>query len=81
MAKISSINPYVDSNNMVLISPSSTSSSITADDNIFRLAPNTAQQGRVLALLFEQERIDVIITIYRSDAWGFSLYESTRRRF
>ena len=80
-AQISGIKPYVDSNEMVLISPSSTSSSQTADDNIFRLAPNTAQQGRVLALLFEQERIDVIITVYRSDAWGFSLYESTRNGF
>ena len=80
-AQISGIKPYVDSNEMVLISPSSTSSSQTADDNIFRLAPNTAQQGRVLALLFEQERIDAIITVYRSDAWGFSLYESTRNGF
>ena len=42
-AKISSIKPYVDSNNMVLISPSSTSSSMTADDNIFRLAPTLYQ--------------------------------------
>ena len=80
-AEILSIRSYVDSNNMVLISPSSTSSSLAIDDNIFRLTPNTDQQGRVLVLLFEQEGIEAVITVYHSDVRGSSLYESTKDSF
>ena len=80
-AEIHSIKSYAHSNEMILISPSSTSPSLAIDDNIFRLAPDTARQGKVLALLFEQEGIEAVIPVYRSDAWGFSLYESARNNF
>ena len=69
-AQIHSIRSYVDSNGMVLISPSSTSPSLAIDDSIFRLASNSAQQGKALALLFEQEGIEAVVPIYRADAWG-----------
>ena len=80
-AEIHSVKSYARSNDMVLISPSSASPSLAADDNIFRLAPGTAQQGRVLALLFEQEGIRAVITVHRSDVWGSGLYESARDSF
>ena len=80
-AEIRNIKSYVDSNRMVLISPSSTSSSLAIDDGIFRLAPNPVQQGKTLALLFEQEGIEAVIPIYRGDVWGANMYKSAKNSF
>ena len=80
-AQIHSIRSYVDSNGMVLISPSSTSPSLAIDDSIFRLASNSAQQGKALALLFEQEGIEAVVPIYRADAWGTDIHRSVKNSF
>ena len=80
-AQIHSIRSYVDSNGMVLISPSSTSPSLAIDDSIFRLTSNSAQQGRALALLFEQEGIEAVVPIYRADAWGKDIHRSVKNSF
>ena len=80
-AEIHSVKSYARSNDMVLISPSSTSPSLAVDDNIFRLIPSSAQQGRAMALLLEQEGIKAAVTVHRSDAWGTGLYESARASF
>ena len=66
---------------MVLISPSSASPSLAVADNIFRMVPNDTYQGKVLALLFQEKGIKAVIPIYRADAWGDGLYESTRNNF
>ena len=75
------IKSYADSNDMVLISPTSTSPSLAIVDNIFRMIPDDTQQGKVLALLFEKEGIKAVVPIYRADVWGDGLYESTRNNF
>ena len=80
-AEILGIKSYVDANGMVLISPSSTSPSLAIDDGIFRLAPNPVQQGKTLALLFEQEGIEAVIPLYRGDARGADMYKSTKNSF
>ena len=66
---------------MIIVSPTSTSPSLAVVDNIFRLIPDDTQQGKVLALFFEQEGIEAIIPIYRADEWGDGLYASTRSNF
>ena len=80
-AEIRSIKSYVDSNGMVLISPSSTSPSLAIDDGIFRLAPNPVQQGKALALLFAQEGIEAVIPIYQGDVWNIGIYNSIKNSF
>ena len=80
-AEIHHIKSYVDSNDMVIIAPWSTSPSLAVVDNIFRLSPDDSQQHRVLSLLFEREGIEVVIPIYRGDDWSDSVYKSTKNSF
>ena len=80
-AEVRHIKSYVDSNDMVLISPTSSSPSLSVVDNIFRLSPDDSQQHRVLSLLFEREGIEVVIPIYRGDDWSDSVYKSTKNSF
>ena len=80
-AEIRHIKSYVNSNDMVLISHKSTSPSLAVVDNIFRLPPDDNQQGKVLALLFQEKGIKAVVPIYRADVWGDGLYESTRGNF
>ena len=80
-ADIHHIKSYVHSNDMVLISSWSTTTSLAVADNIFRFAPDTSQQGNVLALLFEHEGIEAVVPIYRGDAWGDGIYESAKNTF
>ena len=80
-AEVRHIKSYVDSNDMVLISSTSTSSSLAAVDNIFRFSPDYNQQGNILSLLFEQDGIEAVVPIYRGDDWGDGIYESTKNRF
>ena len=74
--EIHHIKSYADSNDMVLISPSSASPSLAIVDNIFRMVPNDTYQGKVLALLFQEKGIKAVIPIYRGDVWGDGIYES-----
>ena len=80
-AEVRHIKSYVDSNDMVLISSTSSSSSLAVVDNIFRFSPDNNQHGNVLSLLFEQKGIEAVIPIYRGDAWGDGLYASTKNIF
>lgn len=80
-AEVRNVKSYADSNNMVLISPTSTSPSLAITDNIFRLIPDDTQQGKVLAMLFKTEGIKAVVPIYRADVWGDGLYGSTRDKF
>lgn len=80
-AELNNVKSYADSNNMLLVSPSSTSPKLAINDNIFRLIPDDTKQGKVLAELFVLDEIKVIIPIYRGDVWGDGLYDSTRSSF
>ena len=79
--KIHHIKSYADSNDTVLISPSSASPSLAIVDNIFRMVPDYTQQGKVLAMLFREEGIETVIPIYRADVGGDGIYESTKNSF
>ncbi len=80
-AEVRNIKSYADSNDMVLISPTSTSPALAIDDNIFRMIPDDTQQGKVLAQLFEEQNIKVVVPMYRGDVWGDGLFESTKMNF
>ena len=79
---IQSIKGYVDSNNMMIISPSSTSPLLAiGGDSIFRLAPDDSNQAVALVRLLQDAGIDVIVPIWRDEAWGVGLERAIRDAF
>lgn len=81
-AEIRNIMAYVNSNNMLLVSPSSTSPKLAIPgDNIFRFVPDDSKQGNVIAALLEDRGIKAIVTVYRGDIWGDGLFETTKTAF
>ena len=84
---------FADSNNITLISPSSTAASLAIEgDALFRLAPNDALQGRVLADIVHNRQGDIIaglvdgsgaeavVSLARNDTWGRGLDASASAR-
>ena len=81
-AEIRNIMAYVNSNNMLLISPSSTSPKLAIpSDNIFRFVPDDSKQGTVIAALLEDRDIKAIVAVYRGDIWGDGLFETAAAAF
>ena len=81
-AEIRNIMAYVNSNNMLLISPSSTSPKLAIPgDNIFRFVPDDSKQGTVIAALLEDRGIKAIVAVYRGDIWGDGLFETATAAF
>ena len=80
-AELRNVRSYADTNNMLLLSPSSTSPKLAIDDNVFRFVPDDTKQGKVIAKLLQHNDIKVVIPIYRADVWGDGLYESTQESF
>ena len=68
-SELRNIRGYIDDNNLVVISQS-TSSFLALDDSIFRLWPTTISQGEVIAKLLNYNNITVMIPVYREDIWG-----------
>lgn len=73
---------YVDSNGLILVSPSSTDPSLAIpDDNIFRLVPNDKNQGTALAALMAEEGIKAVVPIWRGETYGDGLKGATETAF
>ena len=78
-AELRNVMGYATSNNMMLISYASTAPSLgVPDDGIFRFIPDATHQGRVNAELFESLGITRVIPVWRGDAWGDGLVETTK---
>ncbi len=76
---ISAANSAAVPNNVVMISPASTSPAITGlDDNdlVFRTAPSDARQGRVLADVLKQRGIGKVAVTYINNDYGKGFNDS-----
>ena len=84
---------YANSNDLTLVSPSSTAPSLaTPNDALFRLVPNDSQQGvviadiihnqqgAILARLINEGGTEHVIIVVRDDVWGQGLNASTAQR-
>ena len=81
-ANVREVKDYADSNNMLLVSCCSTAPSLAiAGDSVYRLIPDANNEGPALAKLLDHEGIEVMIPMYRNDAWGRDLSESTINSF
>ena len=81
-AEVSYVKGYVDSNNMLIISYGSSATSLSIpNDNLYRLAPDTTQQGNAIANIIYSEGITTLIPIWRGDIWGDGLHDSIFSEF
>jgi branched-chain amino acid transport system substrate-binding protein len=73
---------YVNENNMLLLSPGSTSPALAIpDDNLFRLCPDDAVQGRVISEVLWSWGIKAIVVIQRGDVWADGIYDALSKNF
>ena len=81
-AEVSYVKGYVDSNNMLIISYGSSATSLSIpNDSLYRLAPDTTQQGNAIANIIYSEGITTLIPIWRGDVWGDGLHDSIFSEF
>jgi ABC-type branched-subunit amino acid transport system substrate-binding protein len=79
---VSAVKDYADENDIILISYSSTSPSLSIkDDNLLRLIPNDINQGKVLAERMIDDGIKVVVPMWRGDIYGNELNKSTKYHF
>ena len=81
-AELAVMKDYADSNEMIIMSPSSSAPSLAIPgDNVFRLIPDDTQNGHVFAKLFEAAEMETVIPIWRGDIWGDGLVGVARESF
>lgn len=73
---------YADSNQIVMISPSSTSGALAIpNDYLFRTAPTDVVQGQADASMMWGNGVKAIIQVYRQDTYGSGLANYTSANF
>ena len=76
------IKGYADSNNMLLISQSSTAPELAiAGDKVFRFVTDDTRQGPAIARALVNDGITRIVPVHRGDAWGDGLVKTTVESF
>jgi len=79
---VASIKDYCDSNEILVVSPSSTRPGLNKpDDYLFRFCPTDLIQGPAIARLIADDGLTKVIAVYRDDAWGKGLHDATKARF
>jgi len=74
--------PWLNANKMLVLNCFATSPALAVpDDYIFRLIPDDNVQGRATAKMMQTDGIKALIPVYRDDAYGNGLYESTKQQF
>lgn len=72
---------YVNSNDLLLASCCSTAPELAIADNLFRLVPSDINQGVAISKLLINEGIEVVVPIWRSDAYGDGLKKVVEEDF
>jgi branched-chain amino acid transport system substrate-binding protein len=73
---------YADANQIVMISPSSTSAALAIpNDYLFRTAPTDVHQGAADAAIMWQNGVKYLIQVYRQDTYGSGLANYTKADF
>jgi branched-chain amino acid transport system substrate-binding protein len=74
--------PFANAHQIVMISPSSTATSLNIPgDYLFRTPPSDSFQGQADAAEFKQSGIQDVVILYRNDAYGSGLANSTSANF
>ncbi len=79
---VSAVKDYADTNDIILISYSSTSPLLSiVGDNLLRLVPDDINQGKVIAERMIDDGVKVVVPMWRGDIYGNELYKSTKYHF
>ncbi len=81
-AEVAALKAFIDANNMLVISPSSTAGTLAiANDNVFRLTPSDTLEAVALVGLMKADAVKTIIPYWRKDAGNIGLQVATRALF
>ena len=81
-SEVSALKDYAQSNQIVVISQSSTSPKLAiANDTIFRVPPADELQGKAIAKLLNKLGISRAVSIVRDDSWGTALFDEVKKNF
>jgi branched-chain amino acid transport system substrate-binding protein len=81
-AELTTVAPYAQENNMVLINYGSTVPSLNvARENVFRIVPDDSHQGPALAIVMQEGGVRLLIPFVRDDVYGNGLINATRTAF
>lgn len=81
-ASVVNVKGYADSQGLLLLSCCSAAPSLgIADDSIYRLAPNSANQAVTLSKLLELNGIEVLVPIWRGDTYGDGMRTAVAETF
>lgn len=80
-AEVRAIKSYIDANNILTISQSSTAPGLRiAGDNVYRFVPDDTIQGPAIARVIAESGTTAIVHVWRGDAWGDGLAASSKDR-
>lgn len=81
-AELAAIRMYADSNDLLVVSQSSTAGSLAiAGDHIFRFTPADSLEGVAISALMWDDGIRAVIPAWRADAGNQGLHTATAARF
>ena len=79
---LQSVKGYVDANDMLVISCCSTSPLLAIEgDSIFRTIPDDTNQAVAIAKILERDGIEVVVPVWRQDAWGVGFKDAIHDSF
>jgi branched-chain amino acid transport system substrate-binding protein len=80
-AELAMIKPYVDSEELLVISTSSTAPSLAVEDSIYRLVPDDTNQGKLISTLLEKRDVTTVFLLVRDDIWGNGLANAIQESY
>ena len=81
-SRVKNVMSYVNDNNMVLLSCCSTSTELAvADDRVFRVVADDANQGKAFGIILAHHGIEVAIPMWIGDSYGDSLSSAAISEF
>lgn len=81
-SRVKNVMSYVNDNNMILLSCCSTSTELAiADDRVFRVVADDANQGKAFGILLAHEGIEVVVPMWIGDSYGDSLRNAAISEF
>jgi ABC-type branched-subunit amino acid transport system substrate-binding protein len=81
-AAVMSVKDYANQNDIILISPSSTSPALSiANDNLLRFVPDDKNQAKFISDKMWNDGIRVVIPMWRSDTFGKELVKEMKMNF
>ena len=81
-ASLQNVLGYANSNDILLFSCCSTSPLLAIEgDMVFRMSPDDTNQGVAVAKVMQDAGAEVVVPVWRQDAWGDGLQDSVRESF